>query len=56
MAVALLVIGWVTLFSTEFHRSAERPGHLPARPHDPLADLAVLGAPPPLATAASGGG
>ena len=35
MAVALLVIGWVTLFSAEFHRSGERPGHLPARAHPP---------------------
>src|SRR6266702_1434977 len=26
MAVALLVIGWSTLFSAEFHRSGERPG------------------------------
>ena len=25
MAVALLVIGWSTLFSAEFHRSGERP-------------------------------
>jgi diguanylate cyclase (GGDEF)-like protein len=44
MAVALLVIGWVTLFSTEFHRSGERPGTFLLTLIHPLADLAVLGA------------
>ena len=52
MAVALLVIGWVTLFSTEFHRSGERPGTFLLALIHPLADLAVLGALLPLATAA----
>jgi diguanylate cyclase (GGDEF)-like protein len=52
MAVALLVIGWITLFSGEFHRSGERPGtFLPALIH-PLADLAVLGALLPMVTTA----
>ena len=52
MAVALLVIGWVTLFSTEFHRSGERPGTFLLALIHPLADLAVLGALLPLAIAA----
>ena len=52
MAVALLVIGWVTLFSTEFHRSGERPGTFLLALIHPLADLAVLGALLPMATAA----
>ena len=52
MAVALLVIGWVTLFSTEFHRSGERPGTFLLALIHPLADLAVLGALLPLATVA----
>ncbi|HME64152.1 MAG TPA: hypothetical protein VKG61_04565, partial [Streptosporangiaceae bacterium] len=43
MAVALLVIGWITLFSAEFHRSAERPGTFLLALVHPLADLAVLG-------------
>jgi diguanylate cyclase (GGDEF)-like protein len=52
MAVALFVIGWVTLFSTELHRSGEPPGtFLEALVH-PLADLAVLGALLPMVTAA----
>ena len=44
MAVAMLVIGWVTLFSAEFHRSGERPGTFLLALVHPLADLAVLGA------------
>jgi diguanylate cyclase (GGDEF)-like protein len=52
MAVALLVIGWVTAFSTEFHRSAERPGTFLLALVHPLADLAVLGALLPMVTAA----
>src|SRR6476469_132722 len=43
MAVALLVIGWSTLFSAEFHRSGERPGTFLLALIHPLADLAVLG-------------
>jgi diguanylate cyclase (GGDEF)-like protein len=52
MAVALLVIGWVTLFSAEFHRSGERPGTFLLALIHPLADLAVLGALLPLVTTA----
>jgi diguanylate cyclase (GGDEF)-like protein len=52
MAVALLVIGWVTLFSAEFHRSAERPGTFLLALVHPLADLAVLGALLPMVTTA----
>ena len=44
MAVALLVIGWVTMFSGEFHRSGERPGTFLLALVHPLADLAVIGA------------
>src|SRR5947207_15053941 len=44
LAVALLVIGWSTLFSAEFHRSGERPGTFLLALVHPLADLAVLGA------------
>jgi diguanylate cyclase (GGDEF)-like protein len=52
MAVALFVIGWVTLFSAELHRSGEPPGtFLQALVH-PLADLAVLGALLPMVTTA----
>ena len=40
-AVALLVIGWSTLFSAEFHRSGERPGTFLLALVHPLADLAV---------------
>jgi diguanylate cyclase (GGDEF)-like protein/PAS domain S-box-containing protein len=50
MAVALLVIGWVTLFSAEFHRSGERPGTFLLALVHPLADLAVLGALLPMVT------
>src|SRR5271166_846094 len=52
MAVALLVIGWVTLFSGEFHRSGERPGTFLLALIHPLADLAVLGALLPMVTTA----
>jgi len=52
MAVALLVIGWVTLFSTQFHRSAERPSTFLLTLVHPLADLAVLGALLPIVTTA----
>jgi diguanylate cyclase (GGDEF)-like protein/PAS domain S-box-containing protein len=52
LAVALLVIGWVTLFSSEFHRSGDRPGTFLLALIHPLADLAVLGALLPMVTAA----
>jgi diguanylate cyclase (GGDEF)-like protein len=52
MAVALLVIGWVTLFSAELHRSGERPGTFLLALIHPLADLAVLGALLPMVTTA----
>jgi diguanylate cyclase (GGDEF)-like protein len=52
MAVALLVIGWVALFSSEFHRSGERPGTFLLALIHPLADLAVLGALLPMVTTA----
>jgi diguanylate cyclase (GGDEF)-like protein len=52
LAVALLVIGWITLFSGEFHRSGERPGTFLLALIHPLADLAVLGALLPMVTTA----
>jgi diguanylate cyclase (GGDEF)-like protein len=52
MAIALLVIGWVSLFSAEFHRSGERPGTFLLALVHPLADLAVLGALLPMVTTA----
>jgi diguanylate cyclase (GGDEF)-like protein len=52
LAIALLVIGWVTLFSTEFHRSGDRPGTFLLVLTHVLADLAVLGALLPMVTAA----
>ena len=52
MAVALLVIGWVTVFGAEFHRSADQPGTFLLNLIHPLADLAVVGALLPLVTAA----
>jgi diguanylate cyclase (GGDEF)-like protein/PAS domain S-box-containing protein len=52
LAVALLVIGWVTLFSAEFHRSGDRPGTFLLALIHVLADLAVLGALLPMVTAA----
>jgi len=41
MAIALLVIGWVSLFSAEFHRSGERPGTFLLALVHPLADLSL---------------
>jgi diguanylate cyclase (GGDEF)-like protein len=52
VAVALLVIGWVTLFSADFHRSGERTGTFLLALIHPLADLAVLGALLPMVTSA----
>ncbi len=52
VAVALLVIGWITLFSAEFHRSGERPGTFLLALVHPLADLAVIGALLPMVTTA----
>jgi diguanylate cyclase (GGDEF)-like protein len=52
VAVALLVIGWITLFSAEFHRSGERTGTFLLALIHPLADLAVLGALLPMVTTA----
>jgi diguanylate cyclase (GGDEF)-like protein len=52
LAVALLVIGWVTLFSAEFHRSGDRPATFLLVLIHVLADLAVLGALLPVVTAA----
>jgi diguanylate cyclase (GGDEF)-like protein len=52
MAVALLVIGWVALFGSEFHHSGARPGTFLGDLIHPLADLAVLGALLPMVTAA----
>jgi diguanylate cyclase (GGDEF)-like protein len=52
MAVALLVIGWTAIFSTEFHKSGDRPGTFLLALVHPLADLAVLGALLPMVTAA----
>ena len=52
MAVALLVIGWVTQFGGEFHHSGVRPGTFLLDLIHPLADLAVLGALLPMVTAA----
>ena len=52
MAVALLVIGWVVAFSSEFHHSGERPQTFLLDLLHPLADLAVLGALLPVLTVA----
>jgi diguanylate cyclase (GGDEF)-like protein/PAS domain S-box-containing protein len=52
MAVALLVLGWVTIFGAEFHRSGAHPGTFLLDLIHPLADLAVLGALLPMVTAA----
>ncbi|MBV9092321.1 MAG: diguanylate cyclase, partial [Streptosporangiaceae bacterium] len=51
-AVALLVIGWVTMFGAEFHRSGDRPETFLVTLIHPLADLAVLGALLPVASTA----
>jgi diguanylate cyclase (GGDEF)-like protein len=52
MAVALLVIGWVVSFGTEFHHLDERPQVFLLDLLHPLADLAVLGALLPVLTVA----
>jgi diguanylate cyclase (GGDEF)-like protein/PAS domain S-box-containing protein len=52
MAVALLVIGWVLMFGSEYHHSLERPHTFLLELLHPLADLAVLGALLPVLTAA----
>ena len=52
MAVALLVIGWVLAFGSEFHHSNERPHAFLLNLLHPLADLAVLGALLPVLTVA----
>ena len=52
MAVALLVIGWVVAFDSEFHHSGERPATFLLDLLHPLADLAVLGALLPVLTVA----
>jgi diguanylate cyclase (GGDEF)-like protein len=52
MAVALLVIGWVIAFGSEYHRSNERPETFLLDLLHPLADLAVLGALLPVLTIA----
>jgi diguanylate cyclase (GGDEF)-like protein len=52
MAVALLVIGWVVAFGSEFHHLNERPGTFLEDLLHPLADLAVLGALLPVLTVA----
>ncbi len=49
LAISVLVIGWITLFGGEFHRSGERPGTFVLALIHVLADLAVLGALLPLA-------
>jgi len=43
MAIALLVIGWVTLFGADFRRSGEGPGTFLLSLVHPLVDVAVLG-------------
>ncbi len=43
MAIALLVIGWVTLFGADFRRSGEGPGMFLLSLVHPLVDAAVLG-------------
>ena len=52
MAVALLVIGWVLAFGSEFHHLGARPGTFLIYLLHPLSDLAVLGALLPVLTAA----
>ncbi|HEX8006187.1 MAG TPA: hypothetical protein VF482_07150, partial [Trebonia sp.] len=52
MAVALLVIGWVVAFGSEFHKSGERPQTFLLNLLHPLVDLAVLGALLPVLTVA----
>ena len=52
MAIALLVIGWVTLFGADFRRSGEGPGMFLLSLVHPLVDAAVLGMLLPALTAA----
>ncbi len=52
MAVALLVIGWVLRFGSEFHLANEHPSTFLLDLLHPLADLAVLGALLPVLTVA----
>jgi diguanylate cyclase (GGDEF)-like protein len=52
MAIALLVIGWVTLFGADFRRSGEGPGTFLLSLVHPLVDAAVLGILLPALTAA----
>jgi diguanylate cyclase (GGDEF)-like protein/PAS domain S-box-containing protein len=52
MAVALLVIGWVVAFGSEFQRTNDRPQTFLLDLLHPLADLAVLGALLPVLTVA----
>lgn len=52
MAVALLVIGWVTLFGAEYRHSGEGPGTFLLGLVHPLVDAAVLGMLLPAMTAA----
>jgi diguanylate cyclase (GGDEF)-like protein len=52
MAVALLVIGWVLAFGSEYHQVGGRPGTYLQDLLHPLADLAVLGALLPVLTVA----
>jgi diguanylate cyclase (GGDEF)-like protein len=52
MAVALLVIGWVAAFGSEYRHSNERPEAFLLTLLHPLTDLALLGAMLPLLTVA----
>ena len=52
MAIALLVIGWVTLFGADFRHSGEGPGTFLLSLVHPLVDAAVLGMLLPALTAA----
>jgi diguanylate cyclase (GGDEF)-like protein len=52
MAVALLVIGWVTLFGADYRHSGEGPGTFLLSLVHPLVDAAVLGMLLPALTAA----
>ena len=52
MAIALLVIGWVTLFGADFRHSGEGPGIFLLSLVHPLVDAAVLGMLLPALTAA----
>ncbi|HEY4462642.1 MAG TPA: EAL domain-containing protein [Streptosporangiaceae bacterium] len=52
MAIALLVIGWVTLFGADYRHSGEAPGTFLLSLIHPLVDAAVLGMLLPALTAA----